>query len=82
MLGKQHRDEFPRMATWKAKLSLKLVHTNICGPMQIDSNVGNKYFFLFTDDCTRLTWVYFLRYKLGAFKCFKKVKAMTELQSL
>ena len=27
-----------------------------------------------------MTYVYFLRYKSGALECFKKFKAMTELQ--
>ena len=80
MLGKQHRDEFPRESAWRAKFPLELVHTDICGPMQIASNAGNKYFVLFTDDCTRMTWVYFLRYKSEAFEYFKRFKAMTELQ--
>ncbi|KAM1461179.1 hypothetical protein ACFX11_045561 [Malus domestica] len=48
--------------------------------MQTESISGNKYFLLFTDDCTRMSWVYFLRNKSSAFDCFKKFKAMTELQ--
>ncbi|KAM1503465.1 hypothetical protein ACFX15_027859 [Malus domestica] len=80
MLGKQHRDEFPRESAWRAKFPLELIHTDICGPMQIASNAGNKYFILFTDDCTRMTWVYFLRYKSEALEYFKRFKAMTELQ--
>ncbi|KAI5330266.1 hypothetical protein L3X38_029664 [Prunus dulcis] len=41
----------------------------------------NRYFLLFIDDYTRMVWVYFLRNKSNAFECFKKFKAMTELQS-
>ncbi|KAB2625790.1 hypothetical protein D8674_017450 [Pyrus ussuriensis x Pyrus communis] len=52
----------------------------IYSPMQIALNAGNKYFILFTDDCTRMTWVYFLRYKSEALEYFKRFKAMTELQ--
>ncbi|KAI5343366.1 hypothetical protein L3X38_011242 [Prunus dulcis] len=33
------------------------------------------------DDCTRLAWVYFLRYKFDALNCFRKFKSMVELQS-
>ena len=80
MLSKQHRDEFPKEYAWRAKFPLELVHTDICGPMQIASNAGNKYFILFTNDCTRMTWVYFLRYKSEAFEYFKRFKPMTELQ--
>ena len=80
MLGKQHMDFFPSRSTWRAQDPLELIHTDICGPMQVESHSGNKYFLLFTDDCTRMTWVYFLRNKSDAFGCFKKFKAMTELQ--
>lgn len=49
--------------------------------MQTESISGNKYLLLFIDGYTRITWVCFLRNKSSAFKCFKKFKAMTELQS-
>ncbi|CAL9003906.1 unnamed protein product [Prunus brigantina] len=80
-LGKQHRDSFPAKSTWRAQFPLELVHTDICGPMQIASMSENRYFLLFIDDYTRMAWVYFLRNKSNAFECFKKFKAMTELQS-
>ncbi|KAI5354607.1 hypothetical protein L3X38_007502 [Prunus dulcis] len=80
-LGKQHRDSFPAESTWRAQFPLELVHTDICGPMQIASMSENRYFLLFIDDYTRMAWVYFLRNKSNAFECFKKFKAMTELQS-
>lgn len=79
ILGKQHKDEFSREPTWRAKFPLELVHPNICGPMQIASNAGNRYFILFTDDCTRMTWVNFMRYKSEAFEYFKRFKSVTEL---
>ncbi|BBG98943.1 multidrug resistance-associated protein 9 [Prunus dulcis] len=81
MLGKQHRDSFPLESTWRATSPLELVHTDICGPMKTESISGNRYFLLFTDDCTRISWVYFIINKSSALKCFKKFKAMTELQS-
>ncbi|KAI5336533.1 hypothetical protein L3X38_015801 [Prunus dulcis] len=81
MLGKQHRDSFPLESTWRASSLLELVHTDISGPMKTESISGNRYFLLFTDDCTRMSWVYFIRNKSSALECFKKFKAMTELQS-
>lgn len=80
MLEKQHRDSFPSEPTRRAKFPMELVHTDIYGPMQTESISGNKYFLLFTDDCARMSWVYFIRNKLSAFECFKKFKAMPELQ--
>ena len=79
-MGKQHRDSFLSESAWRAKYPLEMIHTDICGPMQVDSHFENKYSLLFTYDCIRMTYVYFLRYKYGALECFKKFKAMTELQ--
>jgi hypothetical protein len=60
-LGKMHRDEFPSNTDKKKRDVLDLVHTDVCGPMQTRSLGGAFYFLLFIDDCTRYTWVYFLR---------------------
>ncbi|VVA35630.1 PREDICTED: Retrovirus-related Pol poly from transposon [Prunus dulcis] len=79
--GKQHREEFPRNQAQRATAPLELVHVDLCGPMRNDSIAGNKYFMLLIDDFSRMIWVYFLRYKSDAFNCFRKFKAMTELQS-
>ncbi|CAL8087744.1 unnamed protein product [Prunus armeniaca] len=79
--GKQHREWFPKNKAWRASTPLELIHMDLCGPMQTESLAGNKYFMLLIDDFTRLTWVYFLRYKLDALNCFRKFKSMVELQS-
>ena len=42
---------------------------------------GNRYFLTFIDDCSRMTWVYFLRQKSDVFIGFKKFQAMVERQS-
>jgi transposase InsO family protein len=41
---------------------------------------GSKYFLLFTDDYSRMSWVYFLQSKGEAFKSFKVFKAFVEKQ--
>ncbi|XP_060974068.1 uncharacterized protein LOC133039239 [Cannabis sativa] len=56
MLGKQHRQPFPSGKTWRAKKPLELVHTNVCGETRTPSNDQNRYFILFIDDFTRVTW--------------------------
>ncbi|CAL2228454.1 unnamed protein product [Prunus armeniaca] len=80
-LVKQHINVFPKNQAQRASIPLELVHIDLCGPMRTESVVGNKYFMLIIDDCTRMIWVYFLRNKSKAFNCFKKFKSMTELQS-
>ena len=46
--------------------------------MQTRSLGGAFYFLLFIDDCTRYTWVYFLRRKSDVFKYFKEFRNMVE----
>jgi len=58
---KQHRDEFPIVKDRKHRDTLELLHTDLCGPMQTRLLGGVYYFIIFVDDCTRFTWVYFLR---------------------
>ncbi|KAK2398761.1 putative mitochondrial protein [Trifolium repens] len=81
MLGKHHRQPFPKGGAWRAKQVLELVHTDVCGPMNTLSHGKNWYFILFIDDFTRMTWVYFMRQKSEVFVIFKKFKAFIEKQS-
>ena len=57
-----------------------LVHADVCGPMQTFSLSGSKYFLIFIDDFSRMTWVYFLKEKSEVFDNFKQFKAMVEKQ--
>jgi len=50
--GKMTRPSFPKASNRKSQ-KLALIHTDICGPMRVQSNGGSKYFITFTDDCTR-----------------------------
>ena len=45
---KNHRIPFVK-ESWHAKFPLELVHTDVCGPMNISSVGGNKYFLTFID---------------------------------
>jgi hypothetical protein len=40
---------------------LELIHIDICGPTRTQSLQGEKYFMLFIDDYSRMTWVTFLK---------------------
>jgi len=60
---------------------LELIHADLCGPMQTNSLGGSHYFLLFTDDYTRMSWVYFLENKLETFENFLQFKAMVENHS-
>jgi len=49
--------------------------------MRTPSHHNNRYFILFIDDFSRMTWVYFLKVKLEVFGIFKKFKVLVEKQS-
>jgi len=55
---KQTKTQF-RETHCKSKNRLKIVHTDLCGPMRTTSKGGAKYFLSFIDDCIRWTEVFF-----------------------
>ena len=59
---KQHRVSFQTSSERKSNI-FDLVYFDVCGPMDIESIGGNKYFFTFIDDASRKLWVYILRTK-------------------
>ena len=80
IFGKNHRIPFVK-EPGNAKFPLELVHTDVCGPMNISSIGGNKYFLTFIDDFSRKTWIYLLKSKDEVFHCFKIFKALVGRQS-
>ena len=56
LLGKQHRFTFSTSGAWRAKDLLELIHTDVCGPMRMPSHENNRFFILFIDDFSRMTW--------------------------
>lgn len=47
--GKMCRTPFPKGSNKTTKV-LEILHTDVCGPMKVNSNGGNKYFITFIDD--------------------------------
>ena len=42
---------------------LELVYSDVCGPFEVESLGGNRYFVTFIDDASRKVWVYLLKAK-------------------
>jgi len=61
-----------------AKEKFELVHTNV---MCTTSFGNSKYFILFIDELTRITWIYFLSKKAQVFYVFKKFVNLVETES-
>ena len=62
LLGKKNRVSFSRKSTKKSEI-LELLYYDVCGPIEVESLGGYKYFVTFIDDASRKTWVYLLNQK-------------------
>lgn len=73
--------KFPKASENRATEVLALVHTDICGPMNIESIGGARYFVTFLDDRSRYMFVYFLKSRDEILDKFKEFKSFLENQS-
>ena len=76
--GKMHRSSFPKTSNHRASKPLELVHSDLCGPMQVDSSGGSRYMLTFIDDYSRYTHVCFLKKKSEVLQKFKQFVAYGE----
>ena len=80
--GKHARDPFPVKEGKRTEKKLELVHSDLCGPLEVHSiQSKKKYILTFIDDYTRRTWVYLLSTKDETFDAFRSFKARAERQS-
>ena len=79
--GKIHRKPFKPVGEIHSTRKLKLVHSDVCGPMQTESIGGRRYFVTFIDDYSRCCSVYFLRHKSEVLEKFKELEAITTNES-
>ena len=57
-----HRSPFPVGRTRATQIG-QLIHSDVCGPMQVSTPKGYRFFVLFTDDFSGWRVVYFLKEK-------------------
>ena len=81
VLGKMHRQVFPKRDQHHTTKPMEIIHTDICGPMQIESLGGSRYILMFTDDYSRYTIVYFLKSKDETLSKFKEYVNLVENQT-
>ena len=53
---------------------LDLIHSNVCGPLSINSRGGFIYFITFIDDHSRFRYLYLMRYKFESFEKFREFR--------
>jgi len=52
-VAKQTRNSFNNALPMKSKQKLEIVHSNVCGPYEVNSLGGNCYFLTFIYEFTR-----------------------------
>jgi hypothetical protein len=57
--SKSHRVPFEKSKAKRASGLLELVHSDVCGPMQVPSMGGSRDFVTFTDDHSKWSEVFF-----------------------
>ena len=71
VLAKSHKHSyFPTLT--KTDKAFALIHFDVLGPAPDINSHGFSYFVLFVDDCTRMSWIYYLKYKFEVFDVFVK----------
>ena len=57
---------------------LEIIHTDVCGPMNIEARGGYRYFLTFTDDLSRYVYIYLMKHKSETFEKFKEFQSEVE----
>ena len=73
--GKMSRKPFKPVGGIKSTRKLQLVHSDVCGPMPVQSFAGKRYFVTFVDDYSRCVKVYFINQKSEVLQMFKEFEA-------
>ena len=76
--GKMCRIPFPNKSEKETHQPLQLVHSDLCGPMNVDSVSGSKYVLTFTDDYSRYVTAYFIKSKSEVLSKFVECVTMME----
>ena len=57
---------------------LEIIHTDVCGPMNIKAYSRYHYFLTFTDDLSRYGDIYLMKHKSETFEQFKEFQSEVE----
>ena len=78
-LAKHHRVAFPSQP-YKPSKPFSIIHSDVWGPNRISTLSNKRWFITFTDDHTRLCWVYLLKEKSEVEQVFKIFYRMVQTQ--
>ena len=57
---------------------LEIIHTDVCGPMNVEARGKYHYFLTFTDDLSRYGYIYLMKHKSETFEKFKEFQSEVE----
>ena len=57
---------------------MEIIHTDVCGPMNVEARGGYHYFLTFTDDLSRYEYIYLMKHKSETFEKFKEFQSEVE----
>ncbi|MCO5595212.1 hypothetical protein L7F22_049251 [Adiantum nelumboides] len=77
IIGKATQKPFPNSLS-RTSHPLALVHSDLYGPLPVQSLTGHKYFLTFIDDYFRYTFIYFLSEISSTLPHFQRYKAQVE----
>ena len=56
----------------------EIIHTDVYGPMSVESHGGYRYFLTFTYDLSRYGYIYLMKHKFKTFEKFKQFQSEVE----
>lgn len=74
LISKHSKNSFKSYLPMRSNDLLEVVHSDVCGPFEVPSLGGNKYFVSFVDEFSRMMWLFFIKTKGEVFQFFKGSK--------
>ena len=80
--GKAQRSDIPKVRTSdRSSMLLGRVHSDVCGPVEVPSLGGSRYFVTFIDECSNWMTIYLLKQKSEVAECFLEYEKYAERQT-
>ena len=77
LMGKMTKTSFSRTMERATDL-LEIIHTDVCGLMNIEARGRYHYFLIFTYDLSRYEYIYLMKHKSETFEKFKEFESEVE----
>ena len=79
IMVKSHRISYPTNLN-KNVVHFSLIHSDVWGSSPVTTSLGYRWFVIFVDDCTRMTWLYQMKTKDEVFPIFQTFHTMIQTQ--